>query len=200
MGFDERLVRDVDDPEARHECRNLIHEHGIGHLPVRNLRHMVYVPKAQGLGQKEDEKGHADMQHHADIEYPVAVPVRLPLLDIDVTACGRAHRGSEEPQHRYDAGHDVVKAVVRSPQVLHQKPCGEDPDEHDDDHPDVEYQGVLRDACIFLPESFHLAFLLKNLSRPPLSAPHKSKGVPSLCGPCHDAKAPSFLPLLRANA
>ena len=153
--LDQALERYVHYTDTCNDRRYLIHEHGIRHLPLRNLQPVEHIIKPQSLCQDQNDSGHENMQHQTDVEYPLRISVRLSLLDVYIAAGRSAHRGSKETQQGDDPGDDAVKTIVGDAQSYEQKSRRQKAYDHDADHPDIEYQGVSRNSGIFLMVTFH---------------------------------------------
>ena len=148
MGYEEALVRSINDAQTGGKDGHLIDEHGIIELAVCHIQLVVDIPQSDALCQQEDDAGQQHMQQHVDVENAVDIAVLLSHLHVEETRGGGGERTADEGEHGQDTAHHGKQTVVRSTQYLQHQPRGVQPYHHHGEQAHIHIGGVLDDAPV----------------------------------------------------
>lgn len=100
------------------------------------------------LQQNEQEDGHHNMEHVADVEDLVEVAIGFASLYVDETnGCARERTGNKGKKD-YDTSNDTVQTKIGYAEGFEGQARGEKTQEHLKDQLAINDQGVLGDAFI----------------------------------------------------
>ena len=139
-----------DTDDADYECKN----RGLKYIvcnrhPVLGDNHLfVQEPQAEGLECKQDNCRQYQMDKKSIGKNLPGISVLLSQFKGDETAGCSTQGAGDDCEHRDEAAHDIVDAIVFHSQHVQYHPGSIERHYHAEKHPDIEHQGVLRYAFI----------------------------------------------------
>ena len=129
----------------------LQHPEGGIHALGRYLHLVVEEPNADGLAEEHDDACNEGVYLERGAEHRgEPLLVALAQGEGDVPLCGGGHGAVDEAEHRHDAAHHVVDAVVLHPEGVQDDAARVERHRHHEEHTEIEQQGVLRYSLVIV--------------------------------------------------
>lgn len=134
----------------------------------RDDHFVMYEPESGRFGQNEDEQRQHPLDGRRIPEYFVYFVRIVPAdLESDISPECSVDRVRQQRQKAYESTYEVIQPLVGKAERIEYDARSPHPDAHRDEHPDIEDQGVLRNALV-RKILRHNLFL--SLCRPPADA------------------------------
>ena len=143
VGDDRGVVRNREQADHQHAQRALQHPAGGVQAPVRNVQAVVQPPHAGRLHQQHQQQGEPQLDDDAGRKDTAqARGIALGHVRGQVAADGRGERGGQEGEHGHHPAHDIVGAVIVDAQGPEHHARGEQADEHQQEHTEIQQEGI----------------------------------------------------------
>ena len=151
MRDDGGIVRDGQQIDHQHAHGALQHPAGGVHPLRGNVHAVVEPPHAGRLHEHDQQRGEAQLDEHARREDAAQTGgIALAQAHGQEAADRRGHGGREEGEHGHHAAHGVVDAIVVDAQRPEHHTRGEQADQHQQEHAEVQQKGVARQSSAVL--------------------------------------------------
>ena len=122
-------------------------------------------PQANGLRQQQNQHGNTQMGGHAHAEdAPYFVDVSASQLIIQEPLRGRSHRAVQEREEDHHPADYIVNSEILYTQSVQYDTGGVKCHRHDQDHAEVQQQGILGYALVILRTRIHLNIQIFNIA------------------------------------
>ena len=140
---DSCIIRHGQQADDHNAQRTLQHPAGGIQAAFRNDEPMVQPPHARRLHEQHQQQRKGQLDEHAGGEdAPQAGGVPLAQAYGQIAADGRRDGRGEEGEHRHHPSHDIVDAVIVDAQGPQHHTRGEQADEHQQEHTEIQQEGV----------------------------------------------------------
>ena len=169
VGHDNGVERDAHQVHDQRQHRTL-HDPVCGSQAVRrDVVPGIQEPESHRFDEEEDDPREDQFDHDArreDLPEVDRLP-RLPLAEAEgqETADRRGQGIRHDREHHHDAAHGIVDADVGDAERMQDHPGGEEADQHQQEHPEIQENRIPGDppaACRYVRVLFHHPPILTN--------------------------------------